>query len=381
MPSARDHVEKAIRRWREKGLVSPELAERLRSEAADAGRVEERRWSQYAVAGTGAAVLLVAGGTFFAWAWPALGPGARSILLGGVAVVAFVVGRAMEIRERWVPAAYMLQTAGLGLLLLSLAYSEETWDDATLGGVVSGAVALAAPMAALAHSLRRNAVMPAIEVAVAYPYLFLFLDRSTTLDIPAILWILDGVMVASIGVLALRIRSAGGDPGEEWALGAFVASLFSGLVLVFFTATESLGASGEDAVWALDAWLVAVVLLTVWAARTSGREAEVEHRVLGYAILLGVLFAFWTLAGALDVGVLVTALGVAAVGVAGLVYALPRQSRGPIMSSCLALLIAAWYYGVAESGALGAVGALVFTAILLFWISTRLGIGAEEPAL
>lgn len=103
---------------------------------------------------------------------------------------------------------------------LSLAYAERSWEDATAGGVVVGAVALAAPVVALAHSLRRNPVMPAIEVAVAYPYPFL--DRSTTPGPPATLWILDGVMLASIAVLALRIRAAGRRGGDEWALDAWL---------------------------------------------------------------------------------------------------------------------------------------------------------------
>lgn len=373
-------IRAAIRRWREKGLITPEVARRLRAEAETVARAEERRWSQYAVAATAAAVLLVAGGTFFAWVWPDLGPGARSILLGGVAVGVFLLGRWMEIRERWVPAAYMLQTAALGLLLGSVMYSEEGWGDATAGGMAAGVVALAAPVAALADSLRRNPVMPAIEVTAAYPFLYAFLDRSTPLEVEAILWILDAAMAVSVTLLILRLRATEEAPEGDWALGAFVASLFAGLVLVFFTATESLGTSAEDAVWALDAWLVAVVVLSGWACRRVGREATTGARVLAYAILLAVVFAFWTMAGALDAGSLVTATAVAGVGALGLLYALPRGLRAPILSSCVALLAAAWYYAAAESGALGVVGALVFSAAVLFWVSVRLGGREAESA-
>ena len=45
---------------------------------------------------------------------------------------------------------------------------------------------------------------------------------------------------------------------------------------------------------------------------------------------------------------------------------------------CLALLSAAWYYGVDRGGVLGAVAALAATAALLFWLSARLG--QLEPA-
>ncbi len=42
---------------------------------------EGRRWSQYLLAATGGAVLIVAGGTFLAWAWPEMGPAGQSVTL------------------------------------------------------------------------------------------------------------------------------------------------------------------------------------------------------------------------------------------------------------------------------------------------------------
>ncbi|MSR37001.1 MAG: hypothetical protein EXR95_10250 [Gemmatimonadetes bacterium] len=54
-------------------------------------------------------------------------------------------------------------------------------------------------------------------------------------------------------------------------------------------------------------------------------------------------------------------------------YGLRLEDRAVLISGCLALLSAAWYYGIERGGALGAVAALAATAALLFWLSARLG--------
>jgi hypothetical protein len=43
-----------------------------------------------------------------------------------------------------------------------------------------------------------------------------------------------------------------------------------------------------------------------------------------------------------------------------------------LVGGALALATGAWVYGIERGEALGAVGALVVTAALLFWVSTRI---------
>jgi hypothetical protein len=68
------------------------------------------------------------------------------------------------------------------------------------------------------------------------------------------------------------------------------------------------------------------------------------------------------------------------VGGVGLAYSLPRESRVVLAASCIALLVAAWYYGAEKGGALGSVLALAFMAVLLLWASSRVGRGTLAPA-
>lgn len=404
MASPADHVRRAIDRWQEKGLVDPDTARRLRAESEMESRSGERRWSQYALGSTGAILLIIAGSVFFSWIWPSFGSGGQSIALAGIAVLGFGVGRAMERRDRWIPAAYMLQAAGLALLLISTAYSEEAWPEATAGGMIAGLVAAAAPILALIRSHRRNSVLPPIEVTLGYMGVVILFQRATGIPIETTLWIVDAVLIASLAGMALRLRSARAAYGSmgsvdtpsrassshsrmapedaipteeqsagDWVRNAFLVSLFCGLPLAFVTATESLDVGADDAAFALDVWLAVIAVLSLWTVRLTRSGSRLEHRLITYCLLIAIVLAFWTLEAALSLDALATAAGLAGVGILGFAYALPRSARGPTLASCLAVVIGAWYYGVTEAGTLGVVAALAFSAIVLFVISASLG--------
>jgi hypothetical protein len=63
---------------------------------------------------------------------------------------------------------------------------------------------------------------------------------------------------------------------------------------------------------------------------------------------------------------------VAAIGVLGFWYSLPRGAKSVLAASCFAVLIAAWYWGAEMSGAIGAVVALLVVSGVLFWGATRI---------
>jgi hypothetical protein len=94
---------------------------------------------------------------------------------------------------------------------------------------------------------------------------------------------------------------------------------------------------------------------------------------LAYCIVLAIPFTFMTTLEAMRAGPNTAALTLAAIGGAGLWYSIPRGMRWVLATSCLALLIAAWYYGAEKAGALGAVLALVGMSVILFWGSFKLG--------
>lgn len=373
MASSRDILLAAIDRWRAAGLLTPEAADRLRTDVKDTTERERTRWSQFILAATAAIVSLTAAGVFLGWAWPAMEAGARASVLGGVGLALKALGVGLERRDRWVPASYLMQTAGLSIVLVAVAYSEEAWPDASAGAVVIGVAGLAIPLVTAWTAIRRNPVMPAVHVALGYAFFGLFLSRAFALAADDIIWVLDGILLLSVGVLLRMVRrDEGRDPGSEWALNAFAASVYAGLVLVFLTATGPLDLS-DDAVFALDLWWLVVVTITLWAVHRAppALQRSWYETQLGWCIVLGTLFAFGS-AAALDLPDFVTAAAVGAFGFLWLVYGVPRRSRPVIVTSCLALVAAAWFLGVQEGGALGAVLALGFTAALLFWVSARL---------
>jgi hypothetical protein len=336
---------------------------------------ETRRWSQYALAATGGAVLLIAGGTFLRWAWPEMGYGGQSLTLGFIGLLVLALGIRLHERNRWGPVAYLLQLAGPFLLLMASAYSENAWPDRTVGGIVAGVLGLLLPLALVGFAIRRDPVMGALQAALSFLFLFLFLDRALGLDAQTSLWILDGVLLAGLAAMAFRLRE---PEGPEWTLNVFTALLYITPVLLFLSG-DLIWEMEEFLIIPLDIWLLTVAGLSLWALQ-EGAPIQLQrdwyHRQLAYCIVLGIPFAFITTLEAMKAGPNTAALTVAALGGLGLWFALSRGSKPELLASCLAVLFAAWYYGAEKAGALGAVLALSVTAAVLFWGSSRVGTGS-----
>jgi hypothetical protein len=369
-------VFQALSRWERKDLLDRELAEALREEVEEEIRGESRRWSQYLLAATGGAVLIVAGGTFLAWAWPEMGFAGQSITLAVVGFLVIGLGMWLPNRGKWVPVAYLLQIAGSVLILMALIHSEKAWADGTLGGWCVGVLGLLLPVALFWRAFREDGVLAGLQAALSFLFLFVFLDRALGLSEETILWILDGVMLVGLGVLAYRLR----DPEvPHWVLSVFLALLLSTLILIIFSADIIWGLEA-DSIFPLDVWLLTVAGLSLWGLQESApvhlRRGWYEHQ-LALCVLLGIGFGFFTTLEALDTGPTPAALTVAGVGALGLWYSLPRGARSVLAASCLALLVSAWYWGAEMSGALGAVLALMVVSAVLFWGATRMG---RQPA-
>jgi hypothetical protein len=374
MGRARDAVHDAISRWQDAGLIDDVVADSLRAEVMTHSAGAGRRWAQYIVATTAAVLTVLAAGMFLRWAWPAIGPAGRTAILAGAGVMLILLGMAMQARDRWTPVSYLLQTAGLGVLLVTFVYSEKAWPDASAGGIAIGILALATPLVTAAVSLRRNAVMPAINTALGYAFLFLFLDRATTLSTDTVIWIVDAVLVAACVVLVLRLARTPDAADVDALVSSFAASLYAGMVLIIATGAGPLDADARIA-YGLDFWLIVTAGLTLWGIHRAPPGLYRWWYEWQLAICMGLAgcLAFLTTLAALDTSELTAALTVAAVGAGGLAYSLDRAARPVVVASCLVVLAAAWYFGATQGGALGAVFALAFSAALLFWVSARLG--------
>lgn len=369
-------IESALERWQETGLISGELAERLREEHAHSQRRGRRRFLQYAVSGTAGILLVIAAVTFFSWSWPDLGPGARSCVIAGTGIAILLLGMRLESARRYVPVTYALQTSGLILLLAAYVYSMEAWDNTTAGGIVVGLLALATPVATIPVFVRRNPVMPAAGTALGYGFLAAFLFRAFDLDADAIIWVLDGALVATLAVLGALLHAGRAASVSRRTLYAFAVSLYAGYAMAGMTAAGPLEL-GDETLLALDAWLLLVTGLALWGihrAPPTLRSARYSLH-LAASVLLAIPLGFGTTLELYDLPPLAAAAVVAGAGGAGLWYGLRADTRPLVLCSCATIVSAAWYLGVDAGNRLGTVLALAFTAALFFWVATRLGRG------
>lgn len=367
-------VHEAIERWEDKSLIDGELASRLHREVTESSEAGTTRITQYLVAATGAAVLLMAAGVFLDWAWPLMSEAIRTGVLAGVGIGVHLGGAHLEAKRRWIPTAFLMQTAGLGLLLGAFIYSENAWQDASPGALGVGIAALVVPMVLAPRSFRSNVVMPAVHLCFGLAFVTVFLDRATSLSFENIVWALDGVLLAASLVMVAMLR---GDPDgtrHPWALNTFVAGLYAAGVLTFLTGARSLDL-GSDAIYPVDLWLGLVVALAIWGSHRAppGLRRGWFEAQIAYAILLWIPLGFGTALEAMDGPPWLALVVVGGVAVAGFTYAMRFRSRRIMATSALTFIVAVWYWAVEVGGALGAVAGLVFAAAFLFWLSGRVG--------
>lgn len=371
-------IQQTLDRWNAKGLIDAELAQTLAAEAKVAERAHGKRTVQYFLAASAAVIVMVAAGVFLSVAWPSLGEGVRTAVLvaGGFAML--VGGKSLEGRSGLAPVGYLLQTAGMGLLLFAYVYSENAWGNDSPLRFAIAAMAFLTPLLTVMLAIRSNHVMPAVNAGFAYAFLMVALHRLG-IDAETGLWIVDAALLATLAVLAHRLLRSRDPESRQWELSAFIASLFAGFPLVGFTAAEAMNLN-DQAVFALDLWWAVTVAVVLWAMHAAPvwlRRPWYETLLAG-CVLIAIGLSAWTLDQlGLDSDLL--ALGPALVGAAALAYGLRHEAHPVLACGCVALVIAAWWFGVANGRAFGAVIALAFTAAVLFWLAARLGKDVDEP--
>jgi len=367
-------VLEAIERWTTASIIDQETADRLRSAESKHDLAVTARISQYVLATSGAAVLLIAGGVFLEWAWPALDDVSRTITLAGTGVAVTAGGITLEVRGRWAPSSFALQLAGVGLLLTAYVWSERAWADQSLQAMIFGGSALVAPAALVWRSIKsRNALLPGIHFAAGLGFLAIFLDRSTPLSGDSIIWVLDAVLVLATMILG-RLLSAGPEyGGKDWALNAFITSMGAGFVLVTLTATGPLGM--EDPMLALDAWWALAVGLTVCglAVETAPADRDGLQYLLALEVLGWIPLGMATARESLNQGPGLATLMVSGVAIAAYLYA-DRSGYTPVLAAAaIAFVLPIWAWAVEAGGATGGIAALTLTAGVLFWAAGRRG--------
>jgi len=367
-------VSEAIERWATASLIDAETADRLRSAEATRETLASARVSQYILAISGAGVLMIAGGVFLEWAWPALDDVGRTVILALAGIVVTIGGVALESRGHRAPSSYALQLAGLGLLFTACVWSEQAWPDRSLPATTLGGSALVVPVVLCWREINsRSALMPGVHFAAALGFLAIFLDRSTPLSSDSIIWSLDGVLALAItGVV--RLLSVGSKrERSRWILNTFITAMGAGFVLVILTATGPLGMT--DALLPMDAWWLLAAALTVWGLEKGGDL--VTRRSLQYLFALELLgwvaLGMATARDTFDQGPGLATLMVSGLAVAAYLYADRSGYTVVLVAAAIAFVIPIWVWAVEVSGALGGIVALLLTAGLLFWAAGRRG--------
>lgn len=371
----------AIERWIASGLLDPTKAEELRREAELEHQEATRRLGQILVASLAAVALILAAILFAQRNWPSLSDGVRTAVLLGAGLVVYLSGLRVLRRSSWRYSGVLLLTGGLGVFISGLAYSYNAWPDGTPPAVATGLLALAIPSVTTPIALREGTLTSGIHAAAAYGFLGLFFSRTFALDFDTVVWCLDGVTVVALGGLWYAVRYRRGGHTDR-ALAAFAVSMWAGLVLAAMTGTGPLDMQ-ESALWPMDVWLLLVVGVTLWAIHLSPSDLRRQGYELNLAlcVVVGGFLAMTTAAELLELDTEgATAFG-ATVGILAMTYGLRERSAQVLITGALMMLLNTWIFAVENAGAMGGVVALLVTAVVLFWVSTRIRAtpGIEPP--
>lgn len=374
-------IEEAIGRWTEKELVSPEQAAALRDEAAAEHLRSSRRWGQLLLGIIGGFALLMAAVMFVQRTWAALtGPTQTAIILFA-GVLVYLLGVVVGGRIAWRYSGPLLQLGGLVVILLGTGYSIEVWAQGTAGALLIGLLALVVPAVTAARSIREGVAMTGAHTGVSFLFVGMFAHRTLGLEADGVVWVLDAVLVLAVVGSAFLVRS-GRPELVDRALAALGVSLWAGLALVALTGEGPLNL-GEDAILPADLWLVVVAGVTLWAISRARSEAQLEafEANLALCVLVGGVLAMTTGAENLGLGSEVWAPMGGVVGGLGILYGLRRESMSVLRAGGAMTLFAMWIFSLAQGGAIGGVLALLATAVLFFWLASRVaGMGGGGDA-
>jgi hypothetical protein len=365
-------IDQALDRWTDKGLLSPEQAAELRAEAEVEHRAGTRRWGQLLVGILGAVALILAAGLFAERSWGSLSWAGRTAVLvsGGLGV--WGLGWAVRRGSGWQVPGILLQAGGQGVVLVGLAYSANAWPSGTPAAWGVGLAALVTLAVLGPLGFHEGVLMSALQTALSLLYLALFLDRALDLDADTIVWCLDGVVAMAVAAQILLMGRWAEDQRDR-ALMALATSLWAGLVMVVITGFGPLDAS-TSGVLGMDLWLVLIAGLTLWGIHRAPTELRRDAYELNLALCVAVggFLAMYTLGETFNLDSAGAGVGGVAVGALGMIYGLRHGATEALLAGSGVALFATWVFAIGEAGALGGVVALLVSAAVLFWLSTRL---------
>jgi hypothetical protein len=221
--------------------------------------------------------------------------------------------------------------------------------------------------------------MSAIQTAATLLYLAIFLERAVGMGEDQIVWTLDAVILLAIVAQGALMRRWDRE-AQDRALMAFTTSLWAGLVLAVITGFGPLDAS-DAGILGMDLWLLVIAGLTLWGIHHAPSELRRDafETNLALCVAVGGLMAMFTAGETFDLGAEGAGVAGALVGGIGLVYGLQAGATSVLVTGSLTALFATWVFAIGQAGALGGVVALLISAGVLFWLSTRIRAVDDGP--
>lgn len=324
-----DPVQAAVEKWHAEGILDEHQYDVLRARAAEDAQARNRSLASLFMLGAGAVLLVIAFVVLAMIFWDDLSEGARALILwlvtGGVLALGLVAHRD-RMGEKIAP----------WLLLASM------------------------PVAMIASALTRywvGADMAPNEVA------------DHPLVVSTVLFV--GVLIVGLG--ALMARRAPIVPVGALAM-LFLYGPFTGAIL---DVDEP-----DPIVWALNGLaLVLIFGMGAWLAI----ERDDDPRKLAPGTREGALWVGYIAAVPLvpitwfelldyssDWGPIIIYALLAAGAIA---YGMWLERSGTLVLGSIVLIGDAWYFGITQGEQVGTFLALLFSAVMLFWLGSRLGIG------
>jgi hypothetical protein len=366
-------LEEALERWRDKGLLSAEQVEVLRAEARDEHTRRTRARGRLWVSAVGAAAAFGAAVLVATEAWPGLSEAGRAVLLAAGALVAYGAGVAARALPRLAVAGDLLRVTGMALGLSAVAYSPQAWPAGTGGSRPWGLGALAAAGGAAMVTWRAPTRTALGHMVFVLPFVAAFALLALGLEVDPTVWILDGVWAVGLALLTVRALDDRATGARRRLLPVVVTGAWLGFVLMVWT-TGAVLDLGEHAIWPLDAWIVTLAAVTAWAASRarSDWEATFLERHVALCIPVATAMAVFSVGEALEWPAEAWLVAGALTAAAGMAWSLRAGSGLGLGNGAAALVVTLWIYTVERADAVVAAVALAVTALVFFWVGSRI---------
>lgn len=318
----KDPVVDAVDSWQREGLIDESLHAQLRARAEEEALERRQKFAGQFITGTGGALLIVAFVVLTTIFWDDLTEWTRAAFLWAITLVVLVLGRLRLANMRTDRVGTVLVLVALPLAMFATglvrAWRIESEDWVVALSVVATAVLIGFT---LIRDMRHNPVLLAASLAAA-------------------------LIFAPIAAAILEVN----DMDAIWvALDVVVVAVLAGMGVAIFLerGAREVARGGREALFAVAFVASAPLVPLTWFDVLEKSTDTVP--ILAFAVL----------------------------AVAAVALGLHNTRTSVVILGSLLGVGDAWYFGISQGQAFGTFFALFVSALVLFWLGSRLGIGRK----